>query len=249
VAQRFVEKEGKQIRRCNFMLQHKENDFMLANVDRLIVGENAGLECKTTSLLTRTDYEAGEIPPYYHAQCVHYMAVTGATHWYIAILVLNKAFYVHKIERNEDEIKTLIQNERSFWVDHILANFPPEADGSERAGKVIQQLYKGDNHEPYVLLYGLEDSVRQIRELDEKVKELSREEERLKQAIELEMKESTMGKVEGFVVNYAKYSRTSVDSKRLKSEKPDIYNEYLKTIGYRKFEIKPIRSGFNWITQ
>lgn len=215
----------------------------------MIVGENAVLECKTTSLLTRTDYEAGEIPPHCHAQCVHYMAVTGATHWYIAILVLNKAFYVHKIERNEDEIKTLIQNERSFWVDHILANFPPEADGSERAGKVIQQLYKGDNHEPYVLLYGLEDSVRQIRELDEKVKELSREEERLKQAIELEMKESTMGKVEGFVVNYAKYSRTSVDSKRLKSEKPDIYNEYLKTIGYRKFEIKPIRSGFNWITQ
>ena len=34
---------------------------MLANVDRLIVGEKAGLECKTASALTRCDFENGNI--------------------------------------------------------------------------------------------------------------------------------------------------------------------------------------------
>ena len=81
---------------------------MLANVDRLIVGEKAGLECKTTSLLTKEEYDAGDIPQHFYIQCLHYMAVTGAERWYIAILILNKAFYVYRIKRNEDEINALL---------------------------------------------------------------------------------------------------------------------------------------------
>ena len=54
VAKRFSEETGKKVRKSTFSFQSKEHPFMLANVDRLIVGENAGLECKTTSALTKT---------------------------------------------------------------------------------------------------------------------------------------------------------------------------------------------------
>ncbi len=45
VAKRFEEDTGFKVRRKNAILKHPKYDWMLANVDRLIVGENEGLEC------------------------------------------------------------------------------------------------------------------------------------------------------------------------------------------------------------
>ena len=83
VAERFMEATGKKVRRRNAMLQHPEYPFMIADIDRWVVGENAGLECKTTSALNRAKFNQGEYPPSYYVQCVHYMAVTGAERWYL----------------------------------------------------------------------------------------------------------------------------------------------------------------------
>ena len=44
VARRFMEETGKKVRRANSIFYMEENPFMLANVDRLIVGENTDLE-------------------------------------------------------------------------------------------------------------------------------------------------------------------------------------------------------------
>ena len=44
VAQRFMEATGLKVRKSNFMYRSKEHPFMIADVDRLIVGEDAGLE-------------------------------------------------------------------------------------------------------------------------------------------------------------------------------------------------------------
>ena len=49
VARRFMEATGKKVRRANAMFYDEENPFMFADVDRMVVGENAGLECKTAS--------------------------------------------------------------------------------------------------------------------------------------------------------------------------------------------------------
>ena len=78
VAERFCEETGKKVRRANAIFSHSELPFMLANVDRLVVGENAGLECKTASAFSADKWADGSIPPEYEVQCNHYMAVTGA---------------------------------------------------------------------------------------------------------------------------------------------------------------------------
>lgn len=49
VARRFMEATGKKVRRANFTYYDEKYPFMLADVDRMIVGENTGLECKTAS--------------------------------------------------------------------------------------------------------------------------------------------------------------------------------------------------------
>ena len=49
VARRFTEETGLKVRRSNQMYRSIEHPFMIADIDRLIIGEDAGLECKTAN--------------------------------------------------------------------------------------------------------------------------------------------------------------------------------------------------------
>ena len=92
VAKRFTEATGLKVRKSNFMYRSKEHPYMLADVDRLIVGEDAGLECKTASAYSADKWADGNIPLHYVMQCYHYMAVTGKRTWYLAAVILGKEF-------------------------------------------------------------------------------------------------------------------------------------------------------------
>ena len=71
VAERFMEATGKKVRRANAIFSNAEYDFMYANVDRLIVGEDAGLECKTANAYSADKWKDGHIPEHYEIQCHH----------------------------------------------------------------------------------------------------------------------------------------------------------------------------------
>ena len=93
VAKRFAERENKRIKRSSYCYQSKQFPFMRANVDRLIVGENSALECKTANPFKDGDYSSNIIPPSYYCQCLHYMVVCGFDRMYLAVLVFQKGFY------------------------------------------------------------------------------------------------------------------------------------------------------------
>ncbi|MCI4170689.1 YqaJ viral recombinase family protein, partial [Bacillus spizizenii] len=78
--------------------------FMLANVDRLVVGDRAGLECKTASEDLKGEWVGEEVPDAYLVQCQHYMAVTGLCAWWIAVLIDGNTFVYKKVERDEELI-------------------------------------------------------------------------------------------------------------------------------------------------
>ena len=140
VADRFSEETGKRVKKCNKILQHKDLPWMLANIDRQIVGENAGLECKTTSAYSKFKFDEGEINPHYYWQSMHYMAVTGADKWYVAILVLGKSFHVFEIARDDEAIATLIDAEKIFWDEHVMVKVPPLPTGSDADGEALTEL-------------------------------------------------------------------------------------------------------------
>jgi putative phage-type endonuclease len=241
VAERFVEATGKKVRRRNAMLQHPEYPFMIANIDRWVVGENAGFEAKTTSVLNRTKFAQGEYPPNYYVQCMHYMAVTGADRWYLAVLVLNKAFYVFTIERDEAEIQTLIDAEKDFWENHVLKQIPPAPDGTESTSELIKQLFPEAREREEIALYGHEEKIQQYLELDARVKELTQERDAIKQELQLALADAEIGRAQGYIVEWKNQVRQSLDTKKLKSEHAEIYEKYLKPAQtVRRFMIKEV---------
>ena len=69
VAKRWEEETGKKCRKSGFSFQSVDHPFMLANVDRLVVGEDAGLEIKTTSEYNKDMYSKGNVP-IMHSACI-----------------------------------------------------------------------------------------------------------------------------------------------------------------------------------
>lgn len=127
---------------ANAMFRSKNHPFMLADVDRMIVGENAGLECKTASPYMEDKWKDGKIPMSYQVQCHHYMAVCGADAWYIAVLIYGREFKYYKIERDEALIADLVRIEQDFWENHVQKGIMPAPDGSKTADSVIAEYYK-----------------------------------------------------------------------------------------------------------
>ena len=241
VAERFMEATGKRVRRRNAMLQHPEYPFMIADIDRWVVGENAGLECKTTSVLNKAKFSQGEFPPRYYVQCMHYMAVTGAERWYLAVLVLNNAFHVFTIERDENEIQALIEAEKHFWQNHVLKKIPPTPDGSESTSEIIKQLFPEARQREEVALYGHEDKIQQYLELDAQVSELTKQRDALKQELQLALADAEIGRARGYIVEWKNQVRQSLDTKKLKLEHAEIYEKYLKPAQtVRMFKVKEV---------
>ena len=129
VAQRFTEATGLKVRKSNFMYRSTEHPFMIADVDRLVVGEDAGLECKTASAYNADKWADGDIPLHYVMQCYHYMAVTGKKVWYIAAVILGMEFTYRRLEWDDELIGRLISIGDNFWNKNVVKGVRQKPDG------------------------------------------------------------------------------------------------------------------------
>lgn len=78
VAASYTKQTGNRVRRINAVLRHPTIPFMLANIDREVVGcrEVQLLECKTAGEYGARLWRAG-VPEYVELQVQHQLAVTG----------------------------------------------------------------------------------------------------------------------------------------------------------------------------
>lgn len=240
VASRFMEATGLKVRRSNVMYMHEQYPFLLANVDRMVVGENIGLECKTASPYNSSKWADGEIPAHYLTQCYHYMAVTGADAWYIAVVILGQEFKYAKINRDEEIITNLIKIESDFWNKHVLSRVMPSPDGSEAAEKMINQYYNQAKLETTIDLNGFDGSLERRNEITKLIEKLETEKKKIEQEIKLYMQDAETAVNENFKISWKNIMSAKIDSSKLKEEMPDLYNRFCRTVKSRRFMIRAI---------
>nr|WP_288305990.1 YqaJ viral recombinase family protein [uncultured Romboutsia sp.] len=238
VAELFTEATGLKVRNVNGILKNDKYPFALANIDRAIVGEKAFLECKTTNSYALKEWEEG-VPAHYEIQCLHYMAITGATHCYIASLIGNSDFIWHKIERDQETIDYLMQIEKDFWENNIEKDVVPMPDGSDAYSEYLKKKYDKSNGQ-VIELHLLENGVDKLNRYDEivtDIKALESEKKLIEQEIQLYMEEFEVAKIGDRKVTWKSSSRNTIDSKKLKAEMPDIAQQYMKTSTSRTFRV------------
>lgn len=244
IADWFQEETSKRVKRLG-TLRSREYPFMLANVDRTVVGENAGLEIKTAGVSQYRKWKDDEIPDAYYCQCLHYMAVTGAAYWYIAVLLGGNEAKWKRIERNEEDIQHLIMAETDFWK-LVETRTPPPVDGSDSCAAALSAQYKGGDPNYSIILPPDIDGVIESLEDDKAImdalkKQITEKENRLK---------ALLGNAEEGATDHYRVlwktqaGRSSVPLAKIKKQTPDIYQLLEEkgciTIGKpsRRFSIK-----------
>ena len=232
VAKEFEKRTGKKVRRDRKHYKHKDYPFMVANIDRRVVGENSILE------YLLKDWEDEEIPASYLLQVQHYLFVTGAELGYIAVLIGGQKFIWKEVQRDEELIEMIIEAEKDFWK-MVQDKTPPALDGSSAAEKYLKEKYK-DVEEGKSIELGFEykDKIKTYLEMKEQLKSFETEVKELENQIKFEIGKSEYAYAPGYSLSWKKVSSNRVDTKKLKAEYPEVYEKVVKESISRKFNIK-----------
>lgn len=241
VAERFMEQTGKKVRNDAFMYLDDEYDFISANIDRKVVGENAGLEAKTMGSFNGYNFENGDVPSHYYVQCQHYCMVLGLDLMYLAILVLQRGLYVIEIKRDDDFIKSLREAEISFWKTYVEPGKMPDADGSEAAWETLKEIYPDTVPESEISIAGLDRLVTDYKAMNDLACEYDEKAEEIKSRICQKLGKNEIGNGIEYGVSWKKQSRTYFDSSRFKSDYPELWKKYQNPRSYRVFRTRKMK--------
>ena len=239
VADRYMEKTGKKVRNDFYVYADDEYDYMTANIDRRIVGENAGLECKRM-LFSANDYnfEAGEVPKMYYVQCQWYCMIFGFDHMDFAVWVPGKGVYVVTIPRNDDFISDMRSRAIDFWENNVLAHRMPVPDGSEASIETLKEIYPKPVENTSVMIPGLDKMVSDYKELNKMAQEYTKRADQIKADICRKIGTNEVAIGNDYECSWKMTSRTGFDKDRLKADHPEIYSKYVTKTSYRKFGAK-----------
>ncbi len=255
VARRFSERTGLRVERVNYLLRNTEYPHIHANIDRRIVGERAGLECKTASALNTSRFAGGEFPASYYAQCVSYMAVTELPRWYLAVLILGRDFKIYQMttERGAEvpgwcESSVYVAPEEFAGIRDAAADFwryvetdtEPPADGIEATGETLAALYPESNGES-VDLFGCEELFRRYMDARSQLQEMERAVDEYGNQIRQRLGEYEAGSCGRYAATWKTQRRRSLDTKALQAEYPEIdMTPFYRTSTYRRFSVKEV---------
>lgn len=240
VAERFMEATGFKVRKSNYMYKSKKYPYMIADVDRMVVGEDAGLECKTASAYNADKWKDGNIPIHYVLQCYHYMAVTGKKTWYIACVIMGSGFVYHKIVWDDEIIQRLIESESNFWNNHVIKKVMPDPDGSIVSDEIIEQYFHVAREKSCVELTGFDEQLERREQILSTIEELQKEQKVIEQKIKVFMQDNESAKSAGYKITWKNIETCRLDTKRIKDEKPEIFENFSKVINSRRFSVKKI---------
>jgi len=232
----FSRRHGITVDGLTGVLEHPEHPFMLASLDGWAPDLKAVVEAKTARTADGWgEPGSDEIPAYYQTQVAHYMAVTGAQMAFIPVLIGASDFRVYQVERDEDFIADLIEAERAFWFDHVLANVPPDPVNAADAAR----LWSRDNGTTLEVPPEIADDVDELRALRADAKDLEERiesiEERLKVMFRDAAEIATGGRT---LATFKHQTRRGLDAKALTAAHPEIAEAFRTETTFRVLRLK-----------
>ncbi|MCV2370014.1 YqaJ viral recombinase family nuclease [Roseateles oligotrophus] len=225
VAAHYTRRTSNRVRRINAVLQHPDEPWMLANIDREVTGapDVQILECKTAGINGARLWKDG-VPEYVQIQVMHQLAVTGKQAADVAVLLGGQDLQVHRIERDEALIQRLIELERKFWR-YVVDDVAPPADGSDSADTALRALYPQDSGQTLDLsadfaMSGVFSDLLAVRQVLGQQNQL---EAQLKQRIQQHMGDATKALFETGEVTWKRSKDSQVlDAARLCKDEPEL---------------------------
>lgn len=237
VAEEFTRRTGIKLRRQRATITSKKHSFMLANIDRRVVGARAGFEAKINTAWGVDQWgETGtdDFPLNYIGQCMHYMEVMEWDRYYLAVLIGGNEFRWYVIERNPKLAAALIEKEQLFW-QHVVSKQPPDP----RVFGDVLTLYPRDKGGQIVATEAIFRQLGEYSDVQSKIAALAARQNALKLEIGgfMKDKQRLIDRTGAKLATFASHTRVDLDVAKLKEERPDVYDEFASESDVRPFKL------------
>jgi putative phage-type endonuclease len=245
IREKFKKETGFKVFQNNFVLQHDEHPFMIANIDGELIdptfgGERGVLEIKTASAHLLKEWENG-CPNHYMLQIQHYLAVTGYNYAYVAVLIGGNHFKYYLILRDDYIIDKIISAEMAF-MNMVTHNIPPEIGNSPADTEWLAAQFPEAKDESMDMWDDLEVWALECERALAEVKRWQEVADSLKNKIKLVAKDFKTLTGEFLKVHMPTISKKSFDSKAFAADYPELYEKYkTKETSYRSFSINRLK--------
>lgn len=173
ICQAYSETTGYKVIRQNKVVRSKEHSFMLARVDRKVLGTGKRhyLEAKSDAWgLGWGEQGSNEIPPYVMCQVQHYIKTLNADQFDLPVLIGNRDFRIFAIIPIPEIIERIVLAEEEFW-DRVVHGIPPEPNWqAESVTRLMKDLYPGTDGSVTVLPDFAQDIHNTKNDADEQAK-------------------------------------------------------------------------------
>jgi putative phage-type endonuclease len=238
VARHFAEVNEVKVQRVNKMLVHPKYPHFFANLDRMVVKPRSVLEVKTGGAHGKQAWAEDSIPPYYELQLRWYLLVTGLKEGWLAALLGGQEYIERHVTRDKEIDDYLIQIALDFWK-MVLDGTPPEPTAQDT--DLIKAMH---HHSEPISIVLPDDTSKMLAEMhllktmrDDYTNRVSEIENRIKSR----MGEAEVAYLPGEpepVATWKSQVTRRIDSKRLKSELPEVYEQYSKETTSRVLRVK-----------
>lgn len=132
----YEEETGCRARLNTRLYRHPEVPFGGTPDAFRVEPDTEGVELKWHSTHLRKDFgEPGSdaVPDHHFVQATSYAGLTSSPRWHFGVLFGNEGVTPYTIRFDRDLYDVLTEASARFWRDHVIADRPPEIDGSDDA--------------------------------------------------------------------------------------------------------------------
>lgn len=221
------EHPDREVRRVNAICKSIERPWAQASLDFEVKDPDLGwgvLEIKTVGFRSMSDWDNG-VPIYYQTQVAHYLSVTGRPFADVAVLKAGQEYEEFRIMRDEGDIKAVNSAVDDFWNRCVVGGEQPDITGMASDARAVFEVSEpsgGEDQEMFDDVPELADWLHAKDEYKAAKDNLDKCAARLKKHIGAASGiETELGKV-----TWRRSMRSSIDTKALKSDYPDLVDGY-----------------------
>lgn len=243
IAELWMEETGKTLNRVTERRVHPKYPHFRAQIDRIVIGEDATWEGKNTNWRLKKDWGDGEAPQEAICQAMWGLAVTGKKCTYIAGLIDSAELKWIKLDRDPIMIAEMLKRANFFWDNFVAPKIMP-GPMTAKDGDALYSLFP--NSEPNSEME-LSDDVAKIIETRNALYQdqiaLEQQIEQAENEIKARMGTTEAAKAGKWLVTWKSQISKRLDTALFKNNEPDLYKKYSKESPSRVFRIKETKNG------
>lgn len=124
----FQRVSGLRLRRDSRTFKHPDYPYMVAHIDRWVMGDDSVFEAKTTSARNEKEWQGEDgIPVEYVLQCNWYLGILKKKKAHIAVLIGGQKRLRKEIHFDQGLFDSQVEAARNFMENFVLNDTPPVA--------------------------------------------------------------------------------------------------------------------------